>query len=170
MFWARFAVEPFDGLCPIVAMDQLREVAGAFDCERRRPLAEISAQFPQVDLSVCSAEDTYWVADRAQASAEALERAVEALDTIMSERPERVVAIVSHGATMAAIFGRGSAAAPASGPRHPRVQCAMDPPKLNCEVVASVLSKDPATKIMTLEPWVECPAGVMSDVSSGSKL
>ena len=43
----RTAVEPFAGLgVPFVALDQLREVAGAFDCERRRPLAEIATEFP----------------------------------------------------------------------------------------------------------------------------
>jgi broad specificity phosphatase PhoE len=164
----RTAVEPFAGLgVPFVALDQLREVAGAFDCERRRPLAEIAAQFPGVDTAALAAEDTYWVADRAQASAEALERAVEALDIVMTARPEQVVALVSHGATMAAVFGRGSSAAPARGARHPRIVCAMDPPKRNCEVVATVLSRDPVTKTLTLEPWVDCPAGITGATADG---
>jgi hypothetical protein len=55
---------PFAGLVPIVAMDQWREVPGQYDCDKRRALDEIRADFPDVDLSACSETDTYWVEDR----------------------------------------------------------------------------------------------------------
>ena len=51
----------------------------------------------------------------------------------------------------------------------------MDPPKRNCEVVATVLSRDPVTKTLTLEPWADCPAGITGvtadgEAGGGSKL
>jgi len=159
-----------------VGIDEIREVAGTFDCERRRPLQEIIGEQAEqgqfVDFASCSAVDEYWVQERDLATAQALERAVSgkplstaeridplrsvfrlhfscravsdrphflfgvraALDVIAA-RPEQKIAVVSHGATMGVLFS-GS---------HPRVACNIDPPRQNCEVVATVLTHDPAS-------------------------
>ena len=153
-------------------MDELREVAGTFDCERRRPLAEIAADFPQVDVSGCSPVDELWVEDRYRATAEARDRAVQALDAIAA-RPEQVVAVVSHGATMggawrctlchsfrsrtklirprvAVLFAGAESYGVA---KHPRVACELDPPRKNCEVVATTLTKDRVTGLLTLSGY-----------------
>jgi len=115
----------------------------------RRPLEEIAAQFVHVDVSSCSAVDELWVEDREQATAAALDRAVQALD-IIAERPERVVAVVSHGATMGVVFKGAETYGVA---RHPRVVCELEPPRRNCEVVATLLTKDHATGMLTLSAY-----------------
>ena len=115
---------------------------------------EIAAQFPHVDLSECSAVDEYWVEDRERATGEALERAVLALDFIAA-RPEQTVAIVSHGATMGAVFEGAESWGVA---QHPRMVCEMEPPRRNCEVVATTLTKDGATGVLSLTPHA-APAG-----------
>ena len=87
----------FGGRVPVVALDVLREVAGAFDCERRDTLSAQRAAFPEVDWSACSEEDTLWVQYYRDANKEAVGRGVEALELIMA-RPEQTLAVVSHGA------------------------------------------------------------------------
>ena len=116
---------------PIVALDELREVAGAFECERRRPRTEIAAEFPSVDLRHCSAEDGLWVPFYRDALKAAVVRGVEALELIMA-RPESTLVVVSHGAFMAAaVFGS----------QHPCVISSCDPPRQNCEVQGVHLSR-----------------------------
>jgi broad specificity phosphatase PhoE len=134
------AVGAFQGLgVPIVALDELREVAGAFDCERRRARATLEAEFPTVDLSLCAAVDTMWVKRYREATKLAVRRGYDVLELI-AERPERSIAIVSHGAFMATgIFGSA----------HPRVSCDVAPPRLNCEVQRVLLRRQ---SVDTREP------------------
>lgn len=93
--------------------------------------------------------DELWVEDRDQATEEALDRAVQALDVIAA-RPEQVVAVVSHGATMGALF---EGAETHGVVKHPRVSCELEPPRKNCEVVASTLTKDRVTGMLKLEGY-----------------
>eukprot|EP01048_Picozoa_sp_COSAG05_P007258 COSAG05_NODE_507_length_9159_cov_53.489183_4_plen_292_part_00 len=120
----------FEGV-PIVAMDELREVAGAFDCERRRPRADIAAEFPSVDLSGVSAEDMLWTQFYRDAMKQSPQRGFNALCTIM-DRPESIVAIISHGAFMQAGIFNSS---------HPRVSSSCGPPRHNCEIVGVTLTR-----------------------------
>lgn len=87
--------------------------------------------------------------DRNQATAEALNRAVQALDVIAA-RPEQVIAVVSHGATMSVLFEGAETRGVA---KHPRVSCELEPPRKNCEVVATTLTKDRVTGMLKLEGY-----------------
>jgi broad specificity phosphatase PhoE len=137
------AVTAFGGLVPVVALDELREVAGAFDCERRAALSEQVAMFPKVDFSSCSSSDVLWVQFYRDANAQAVARGVEVLDLIM-DRPEQVLAVVSHGAfSSGAVFGSP----------HPRIRSSCSPPRLNCEVRGVVISRaDGNDGVFTLAP------------------
>lgn len=131
---------------PFVGIDEIREVAGTFDCERRRPLTDIVTEQAEhgqfVDFGTCMELVEYWVQDRDLAIGQALERAVSALGTIAA-RPEQTIAVVSHGATMGVLF---------SG-KHARVSCKIAPPRSNCEVVATILTHDLTTGMFTLEAY-----------------
>lgn len=132
----------FGGLAPVVAWDELREVAGAFDCERRAVLSEQSALFPQVDFTACSKQDILWVQYYRDAKAQAVARGVEVLDLIMDARAEMTLAVVSHGAFSSdAVFGSS----------HPRIRSNCSPPRLNCEVVGVRVDRDD-TGSFTLSP------------------
>ena len=100
-------------------------------------------------MSSCSAVDEVWLEDRHQATAEALDRAVQALD-IIAGRPAQVVAVVSHGATMSALFEGAKTYGVA---KHPRVSCKLEPPRKNCEVVATMLTKDRMTGMLELTSY-----------------
>eukprot|EP00746_Dinoflagellata_sp_MGD_P034187 gnl/MRDRNA2_/MRDRNA2_181618_c0_seq1.p1 gnl/MRDRNA2_/MRDRNA2_181618_c0~~gnl/MRDRNA2_/MRDRNA2_181618_c0_seq1.p1 ORF type:complete len:246 (+),score=58.22 gnl/MRDRNA2_/MRDRNA2_181618_c0_seq1:170-907(+) len=113
----------FEGV-PIVALDELREVAGAFDCERRRPLSVLAEEFPNVEFGFCSQDDLLWTQYYRDAMKQSVARGVQALEVIMA-RPEKTLAIVSHGAFMAtAVF---------SSP-HPQMKSTSEPPRYNCEM------------------------------------
>lgn len=131
----------FGGLVPVIGLDELREIAGAFDCERRDRLAVQVEMFPGVDFSCCSAEDDLWVDYYRDATAAAVERGVEVLDMIM-DRPEQTLAVVSHGAfSSGAVFGSN----------HARIRSSCQPPRLNCEVRGVRMTRG-ADGIFTLTP------------------
>ena len=133
----------FGGLqVPIVAWDELREVAGAFDCERRAALSQQAEMFPDVDFTACSQEDRLWVQYYRDANAQAVERGVEVLDLIIDSRPETILAVVSHGA-----FSHGAV----FRSPHPRICSTCSPPRLNCEVVGVQVVRDDAG-VFTLTP------------------
>jgi broad specificity phosphatase PhoE len=120
---------PFAGLVPIVAMDLFREVPGQYNCDKRRPLDEIRTDFPDVDLSACSETDTYWVEDREQARLATHGRILEGFEAI-ALRPERMLAVVSHGDTFSQMMRSVE-----------RVWCEVALPAGNCDVVAAWMTK-----------------------------
>jgi broad specificity phosphatase PhoE len=137
----------FGGLVPIVAWDELREVAGAFDCERRAVLSQQIAMFPKVDFTACSEEDTLWVQYYRDANAQAVTRGVEVLDRIIDSRWTSL-AVVSHGA-----FSHGAV----FDSPHPRINSTCSPPRLNCEVVGVRIDRDGAG-VFTLSPLEDVTA------------
>ena len=131
----------FGGLgIPVVAWDELREVAGAFDCERRAVLSEQKALFPAVDFTACSEDDTLWVQYYRDANAQAVARGVEVLDLIMDSRTETALAVVSHGA-----FSHGAV----FNSPHPRIRSTCSPPRLNCEIVGVKITRDDGVFILS---------------------
>ena len=131
----------FGGVVPVIALDELREIAGAFDCEKRDQLSVQVGMFPEVDWSSCSAEDTLWVPYYRDATAAAVERGVAVLDMVM-DRPEQTLAVVSHGAfSSGAVFGS----------KHARISSSCQPPRLNCEVRGVRVTRG-ADGVFTLAP------------------
>eukprot|EP00930_Biecheleria_cincta_P095640 TRINITY_DN87588_c0_g1_i1.p1 TRINITY_DN87588_c0_g1~~TRINITY_DN87588_c0_g1_i1.p1 ORF type:complete len:246 (+),score=32.37 TRINITY_DN87588_c0_g1_i1:82-819(+) len=130
----------FGKLVPVIAHDELREIAGAFDCEKRVRLSVTTAMFPHVDFSACSEEDTLWVQQYREATAQAVNRGVRALELVMA-REEKTLAVVSHGAfSSGAVFGSP----------HSRIKSSCDPPRLNCEVRAvQIVENADGTFILT---------------------
>ena len=132
----------FGGLVPIVAWDELREVAGAFDCERRAALSEQIAMFPKVDFTNCSDDDTLWVQYYRDANAQAVARGVEVLGRILDSRAETTLAVVSHGAfSHGAVFNSPD----------PQIRSFCSAPRLNCEIVGVRIDRDDAG-VFTLSP------------------
>lgn len=82
---------------PFLAVELFREHLGVHPCDRRRPLSETSRQFPGVDFSLVeSDEDVHWDPEVRESAQELERRGAEAL-AWLAERPEREIAVVSHG-------------------------------------------------------------------------
>merc|ERR1712125_315936 len=80
---------------PIIACELWRERSGRWPCERRRNRSVLMSDIPSVDLSaIPTEEDSLWTETRESAS-DAFRRAAAAIEFVV-QRPERVVAVVSH--------------------------------------------------------------------------
>jgi broad specificity phosphatase PhoE len=91
---------------------------------RRGKLSDKAARFPTVDWSeVADEEDTMWArcADVTlnkmgrERSAQVAQRMVDFLDWLLRSRPERVIAVVTHGLTLNMTFGENFVSASTAG-------------------------------------------------------
>ena len=87
-----------------VALDELREQSGVHYCDRRRPLAEIKKQFPNVDISrVADEEDTLWHDEIRETKLHLAKRGLAVLKMAAAE-PAADVAIVTHSSFLLTLF------------------------------------------------------------------
>lgn len=90
---------------PWIAHDGCREDLGLLICNKRRPLSQTSADFPHVDFSlITSEEDSLFVHDEEECTAEQAKRAYSFLVDFVRKRPEREIAIVGHSAWLFNVF------------------------------------------------------------------
>jgi broad specificity phosphatase PhoE len=83
-----------------VGSEMVREVSGRHVCDRRRPLADIHADFPTIDFSaVASEEDEPWDAVNREAPRAVADRAYGFLLWLRGQ-PDTEVAVVSHSAIL----------------------------------------------------------------------
>ncbi len=86
-----------------VVDERIRERNGAHPCDKRRPRAELAADFPAVDFSpLVAEEDDTWTPEREPWSA-LVARAGDFL-RYATERPERSIAIVTHNDFLQALL------------------------------------------------------------------
>ncbi|KAA0152923.1 hypothetical protein FNF27_00100 [Cafeteria roenbergensis] len=99
------ATQAFGTSVPMVAVELVREAHGAHPCDKRSPVSEIRKDFPHVDFSFISTdEDTWHNDDRRETIREVAERGHAFLRFIRS-RPERNIAVVSHGVFLETLVG-----------------------------------------------------------------
>lgn len=83
--------------------ERIRERNGAHPCDKRRPLAELTADFPTVDFSpLVAEEDNTWTPER-EPWAALVARAGDFLRYAI-ERPEHSIAIVTHNDFLQALL------------------------------------------------------------------
>jgi broad specificity phosphatase PhoE len=88
---------------PFVVLDMIRERNGAHPCDKRRPKAELAADFPRVDFSPLSAEeDDSWTPEREPLDA-LVARAGDFL-RFAAARAEHSIAIVTHNDFLQALL------------------------------------------------------------------
>ncbi|GLD93476.1 hypothetical protein PINS_up002068 [Pythium insidiosum] len=90
---------------PFVVMEACRETTGVHTCDKRRPLSEIRAKFPDLDFSrMVDEEDKLWSSTHRETDAEIQLRAKAFLVQLFHEIPERYVAVTTHSGFMSAIW------------------------------------------------------------------
>ena len=85
-----------------VSEELIRERNGAHPCDRRRPVAELAADFPAVDFGRLTAADETWTPAREPWPA-TVARATAFLH-LLAAAPERVVAAVTHNDFLQALL------------------------------------------------------------------
>eukprot|EP00658_Telonema_sp_P-2_P001086 TRINITY_DN10407_c0_g1_i1.p1 TRINITY_DN10407_c0_g1~~TRINITY_DN10407_c0_g1_i1.p1 ORF type:complete len:183 (+),score=39.70 TRINITY_DN10407_c0_g1_i1:199-747(+) len=83
----------------LVAVEAAREQCGVHTCDRRRPITEASADFPQVDFSLIQDdEDELWLSlDARESASQEAERIYEFL-CLVRDSGEKEVAVTTHSA------------------------------------------------------------------------
>lgn len=93
------------GELPVLANELCHERAGRHTCDRRLPLAELTAAFPAVDYAaIQSEEDPYWGDGTTREPWKDLGVRAGAFATWLFERPESHVAVAAHSAFLLATF------------------------------------------------------------------
>ncbi|XP_023644403.1 phosphoglycerate mutase-like protein isoform X2 [Capsella rubella] len=86
-----------NNLPPIVALDICRERMGLYPCDRRASISTHRICFPDIDFTeIKSDEDAGWKDKERETLEEVVTRGLRFL-TWLRERPEKEIAIVSHG-------------------------------------------------------------------------
>lgn len=89
-----------------VAIEMCREAHGGHPCDQRRPLRELAKDFPAVDFSLVETdEDTWHNVNRRETVKEVALRGDKFLD-VLRARPERNIAVVSHGVFLETLLNR----------------------------------------------------------------
>jgi broad specificity phosphatase PhoE len=87
------------GHVPWVAHEGCREDLGVLQCNRRRPLSTIKADYPDLDTShMMDEEDLMWDPDNIESAAAKSDRVYDFLVDFISKRPEAELAVVGHSA------------------------------------------------------------------------
>ncbi|KAJ0395553.1 hypothetical protein P43SY_011144 [Pythium insidiosum] len=90
---------------PFVVMEACRETTGVHTCDKRRPVSDIRAKFPDLDFSrMRDEEDKLWSPTHRETDDEHRVRARAFLAQLFREIPERYVAVVSHSGFMSAVW------------------------------------------------------------------
>jgi len=94
--------EGCDGDVPWLAHEGCREELGWLVCNKRLPLSQTVAEFPDIDFSriVSGEEDMLWDPLAREPSVAMSERIYEFLVSFLRYRPEREIAVVSHSAVL----------------------------------------------------------------------
>jgi len=109
-----------DAGLPLVALESVRETVN-FVCDRRRPISEIAADFPEVDFSQCMHdEDQVWrmyedrfgdqlayVRHRESDDPHHVAKRAREFFTWLEKRNEREVLVATHSAFMWHLFNHG---------------------------------------------------------------
>lgn len=84
---------------PWIAHEGCREELGWLVCNKRRPLSEIKADFPELQFSPdVSEEDTLWDPSKFESETHKGNRIYDFLVNFLAERPEQNIAVVCHSA------------------------------------------------------------------------
>lgn len=98
--------EPRPAGLSFVAIEMCREAHGGHPCDQRRPVRELAKEFPHVDFSLVDTdEDTWHDPARRETVREVAIRGDKFLD-ILRGRPERNIAVVSHGVFLETLLNR----------------------------------------------------------------
>ncbi|GMI44692.1 hypothetical protein TrCOL_g13892 [Triparma columacea] len=82
---------------PFVCIEELREASGLYYPDMRRPRSQLQAAFPYVDFSMIQTEeDELWREDKRESLSE-LNRRISKFWQWLGTRPEKNIAIVTHG-------------------------------------------------------------------------
>jgi broad specificity phosphatase PhoE len=88
-----------DSDIPWVAHEYCREEIGVLTCNKRRPLSEISKEFPHVDfVEMADDYDSLWNPHQRESNQSKGERIYDFLVEFLSKRPESSIALVTHSA------------------------------------------------------------------------
>lgn len=84
---------------PFVAEEGCREQLGLLICNKRMPLSQAKARFPQVDFSLVDGEeDSLWEPDEREPPIDEAHRVYKFMTEFIMKRPEKELAIVGHSA------------------------------------------------------------------------
>ncbi len=84
---------------PWIAHEGCREEMGVLTCNKRRPLSEIQADFPEITFhSSMTEEDTLWHPNERESNQSKGDRIYDFLANFLARRPERNIAVVGHSA------------------------------------------------------------------------
>jgi broad specificity phosphatase PhoE len=83
--------------------EECREKYGQYTCDGRRPVREVSLEFPDYDFSEMEHDDDVFYSDERETSAHCAERAIQFLEWL-NKRPEKSIAVVTHGWFLRHIF------------------------------------------------------------------
>eukprot|EP00934_Nitzschia_sp_Nitz4_P006948 Nitzschia sp. Nitz4//scaffold8_size234185//4242//5201//NITZ4_001225-RA/size234185-processed-gene-0.248-mRNA-1//1//CDS//3329559710//6938//frame0 len=85
---------------PWVSHEGCREELGLLTCNRRRPLSEIQADYPQINFLDMTEEDTLWNPNKKETLHARSERIYSFLVDFLANRPESNIAVVGHSVTL----------------------------------------------------------------------
>ena len=89
---------------PWIAHEGCREEVGYLVCNKRRPLSEIRADFPELEYPPeMTEEDSLWDPSAFESETAKGNRIYDFLVNFLAERPERNLAVVCHSAWLAAM-------------------------------------------------------------------
>ncbi len=91
---------------PFVAIEALRETAGGDPCNKRSVLSELARRFPHVDFSQVQSEEDVLYDEGGWESEESMEARGHYFLWWLGQRPERTVAVVTHGSFLMTVFER----------------------------------------------------------------
>lgn len=96
--------EKLRGKSQFLAMEWLREETGVHICDRRRPVSQQVAEFPQVNFSLLTSEqDPLFSETQRESKLQLGERIYQFLEWL-SQRPEQHVAVSSHSCWLLTLF------------------------------------------------------------------
>ena len=90
------------GEIPWVAHEGCREETGLHVCNKRRPLSQIQADYPELQFHGLQGEmsevDDLWIQDKRESGTSNSDRIYQFLVDFVAQRPEQELAVVGHGA------------------------------------------------------------------------
>jgi len=89
----------------IVVREECRERFGRYVCDGRRTVTELRSEFPVFDFSDVMTDADEWYTDTRETGVRVRERALRLLE-MLSSRPERCVAVVTHAEFLRHLFGQ----------------------------------------------------------------
>ena len=85
-------------LIPWIAHEACREEMGVLTCNKRRPLSQIMAEFPDLQYNEMTEQDTLWNAASRESHLSKSERIYDFLVNFIAQREEFNIAVVTHSA------------------------------------------------------------------------